>query len=98
MKELRKNCKYSLVVPTSMGVRITPENGQPVQASDMFRMQATSAETNVASISSYLTPRQIPPVRSNRISVTFLQKGGLVRFPRRENISDPRLWAGREKR
>ena len=54
MKELRKNCKYALVVPTSMGVRITPENGQPVAASDMFRMQATSAETNVASISAYL--------------------------------------------
>ncbi len=54
MKELRKNCKYALVVPTSMGVRITPENGQPVAASTMFRMQATSAETNVASISSYL--------------------------------------------
>ena len=54
MKELKKNCKYALVVPTSMGVRITPENGQPVAASDMFRMQATSAETNVASIASYL--------------------------------------------
>ena len=54
MKELKKNCKYALVVPTSMGVRITPENGQPVAASDMFRMQATSAETNVASISAYL--------------------------------------------
>ncbi|MBR2634283.1 MAG: sugar kinase [Clostridia bacterium] len=54
MKELRKDYRYSLVVPTSMGVRITPENGQPVAASDMFRMQATSAETNVASISSYL--------------------------------------------
>ena len=22
--ELRKNCKYSLVAPTSMGIRITP--------------------------------------------------------------------------
>lgn len=52
--EFKKNCKYSLVVPTSMGVRITPQSGQPVNASDMFFMQATSAETNVASISSYL--------------------------------------------
>ncbi len=52
--ELKKNCKYSLVVPTSMGVRITPVNGQPVHSSDTFKMQATSAETNVASISSYL--------------------------------------------
>ena len=52
--ELKKNCAYSLVVPTSMGVRITPLNGQPVHSSDTFSMQATSAETNVASISSYL--------------------------------------------
>ncbi len=52
--ELRKEYKYSLVVPTSMGVRITPLNGQPVHSSDTFILQATSAETNVASISSYL--------------------------------------------
>jgi len=37
-----------------MGVRITPVNGQPVHSSDTFTMQATSAETNVASIASYL--------------------------------------------
>lgn len=29
--DLRKNFIYSLIVPTSMGVRITPLNGQPVQ-------------------------------------------------------------------
>lgn len=52
--ELKQNCKYALLVPTSMGIRITPENGQPVHSSDRFRMQATSAETNVASISSFL--------------------------------------------
>jgi 2-dehydro-3-deoxygluconokinase len=51
---LKKNAKYALLVPTSMGVRITPVNGQPVHSSNMFMMQATSAETNVASISSYL--------------------------------------------
>ena len=52
--ELRKDFTYSLIVPTSMGVRITPVNGQPVNSSDTYIMQATSAETNVASISSYL--------------------------------------------
>ncbi len=51
---VRKNFVYSLVVPTSMGVRITPVNGQPVHTSDTFFMQATSAETNVATISAYL--------------------------------------------
>ncbi|HHV95624.1 MAG TPA: sugar kinase [Clostridiaceae bacterium] len=52
--ELRKDAKYALIVPSSMGVRITPLNGQPVHCSDTYIMQATSAETNVASISSYL--------------------------------------------
>ena len=52
--KLRENYKYALVVPTSMGVRICPPDGQPVYASETFRMQVTSAETNVASISSYL--------------------------------------------
>lgn len=51
---LKKEFKYSLVVPTSMGVRITPFDAQPVQSTNLFRMQASSAETNVASISSYL--------------------------------------------
>ncbi len=52
--ELRKQCKYSLIVPTSMGVRITPVNRQPVSCSDTFIMQTTSAETNVASVASHL--------------------------------------------
>ncbi len=52
--ELRQDCSYAMLVPTSMGVRITPVNGQPVHCSDTFVMQATSAESNVASISSYL--------------------------------------------
>ncbi|HBL40676.1 MAG TPA: 2-keto-3-deoxygluconate kinase [Ruminococcaceae bacterium] len=54
MKELKQNAMWSLVVPTSMGVRICPAAGQPVASSDTFTMQATSAETNVASIASYL--------------------------------------------
>ena len=52
--QLRKDFTTSLLVPTSMGVRITPLNGQPVHSSDTFTMQATSAETNVASIPAYL--------------------------------------------
>jgi 2-dehydro-3-deoxygluconokinase len=52
--ELKQNCKYSLVVPTSMGIRITPPAGQPVNVGGTFIMQATSAESNVASVSSFL--------------------------------------------
>lgn len=51
---LKDNCKYSLIVPTSIGVRITPVNGQPVHSSDTYIMQATSAETNVVNISAAL--------------------------------------------
>ena len=52
--QLKKDFAYSLLVPTSMGVRITPIDGQPVHSSETFKMHATSAETNVASIPAYL--------------------------------------------
>ena len=51
---LKQGCKYALLVPTSMGLRVTPAAGQPVECSDVLNVQATSAETNVASIASYL--------------------------------------------
>lgn len=50
----KKDCRYALVAPTSMGVRITPVNRQPVHTSDMFIMRASSAESNVLSIASAL--------------------------------------------
>lgn len=52
--QLREDAAWSLVVPTSMGVRITPENREAVHTADRFLLQATSAETNVASVVSYL--------------------------------------------
>ena len=52
--KFRDKCKYAIVVPSSMGVRITPIDRQPVHLSHMFHMQATSAETNVISISTAL--------------------------------------------
>ena len=52
--KLKQNAAWSLVIPTSMGMRITPAAGQPVQSSELFTMHVTSAETNVGSISSYL--------------------------------------------
>ena len=71
--ELKKNCTYALVVPTSMGVRLTPISGQPVHCSDTFVMQATSAESNVASVSSYLGL----PVK---ILTTFVKDSPIARF------------------
>lgn len=71
--ELKKDFKYSLVVPTSMGVRITPVNGQPVHSSDTYLMQATSAESNVASISAFLGL----PVK---ILTTFVKGSPIAQF------------------
>jgi 2-dehydro-3-deoxygluconokinase len=52
--ELRSNCRFALLAPTSMGVRLTPVNGQPFHCSDTFKLQVTSAESNVVSVSSFL--------------------------------------------
>lgn len=52
--ELKKDCRYALLVPTSMGVRITAANGQPMHCGGPMSIQVTSAESNVASVSSYL--------------------------------------------
>lgn len=71
--EFKKDCAYSLLVPTSMGVRITPINGQPVHSSRTFTMQATSAESNVASVSSYLGL----PVK---VLTTFVKDSPIARF------------------
>jgi 2-dehydro-3-deoxygluconokinase len=71
--ELKKNFAWSMVVPTSMGVRITPVNGQPTHSSDTFYLHATSAETNVASISSYLGL----PVK---VLTTFVKESPIARL------------------
>ncbi len=52
--QLRKDAAYAMLVPTSMGVRMTPEGGQPVHAGGRLFLQVTSAESNVASVSSFL--------------------------------------------
>ncbi len=71
--ELRDDCAYALLVPTSMGVRITPAGGQPVHCGGSFLMQATSAESNVASVSSYLGL----PVK---VLTTFVAGSPIARF------------------
>ncbi len=87
--ELKKNPMYSLLVPTSMGVRITPLSGQPVHCSDTFHMQATSAETNVASISSYLGL----PVK---VLTTFVKDSPVARFIKDNLASRHMCYEGKE--
>lgn len=71
--KFRQDCRYSLIVPSSMGGRITPVNGQPVHCSKTFMMQATSAETNVLSVSSYLG---LPC----KVLTTFVKGSPIARF------------------
>lgn len=49
-----REAKYSMMAVTSMGVRITPENRQPVYLSRRYEMSATSAESNVLNVSASL--------------------------------------------
>ena len=51
---LRSNYRYAIACPTSMGVRITPDNRMAVHNSNHFYMQATSAESNVLNVASSL--------------------------------------------
>lgn len=52
--ETKKNCRYAVACPTSMGVRITPENRLAVGATKHYMMQSTSAESNVLNVASSL--------------------------------------------
>lgn len=87
--ELRKDYAYSLLVPTSMGVRITPLNHQPVHSSDTFFMHVTSAETNVASIASYLGM----PVK---VLTTFVRDSPIAQFIKNNLSSRHMTYEGKE--
>ena len=52
--KIRDHYKYAVACPTSMGVRITPDDRMAVHNSTHFYMQATSAESNVLNIASSL--------------------------------------------
>jgi 2-dehydro-3-deoxygluconokinase len=87
--QLKKDCRWSLVVPTSMGVRIAPLNGQSVHSSDLFYMQATSAETNVASISAYLGL----PVK---VLTTFVKDSPVARLIKNNLAARHMVYEGKE--
>ncbi len=74
---LKTDFKYSLLVATSMGIRLTPVNGQPVGSSNTFQMQATSAETNVASVSSFLG-------LNVKVLTTFVKDSPIAQFIKRD--------------
>lgn len=51
---VKEHYKYAIACPTSMGVRITPEDRMAVHNSTRFYLQSTSAESNVLNVSSSL--------------------------------------------
>src|SRR5210317_1275821 len=71
--ELRQDCDYALLVPTSMGFRLTPVNRQPMHVGGEMILEVSSAETNVASVSSYLGL----PVK---VLKTFVKDSPMVRL------------------
>ncbi len=46
--------KYDLIAPTSMGIRLSPQDRQPVGFGNQYTMYATSAESNVLNVSASL--------------------------------------------
>jgi 2-dehydro-3-deoxygluconokinase len=57
MLKIKDKYTYSLIIPTSMGVRLTPVDRQPVSTSYTFNLQSTSAESNVGNIAASLGKR-----------------------------------------
>lgn len=52
--KFKEKYQYAMIVPSSMGVRLTPINRQPVHTSELFHLKASSAETNVMSVAAAL--------------------------------------------
>lgn len=52
--KLREDAKIDLITLTSIGVRLTPIDRQPVHVSRFFEMHCTSAESNVLNVSASL--------------------------------------------
>jgi 2-dehydro-3-deoxygluconokinase len=75
-----EQARYGLLVATSMGVRLTPPAGQPVHVARQFDMQATSAESNVASAVASLG---IPV----KVLTNFVKGSPISRFIRDDLIS-----------
>lgn len=88
--KLKETYQWSLVVPTSMGIRLTPAaQGQPIHTSNNLFMQATSAETNVASIPAYLGL----PVK---VFTTFVKGSPVAQFIKDNLRSRHMEYEGRE--
>lgn len=73
--EFRNDAVYDLIAPTSMGIRLTPTDGAPMHLARTLTMQATSAESNVATIPAYLGLRV-------KVLTAFVKDSPISRFIR----------------
>ncbi len=77
MLKLREDAIYDLMVCTSMGLRITPKDRQPVQVSREYTLQANSAESNVLGVSSSLGLK-------TKVLTAFVEGSPLAQFIKSE--------------
>jgi len=68
---------YDLITATSMGVRITPLDRQPVGIGSAFIMQSTSAESNVLNVSASLGLK-------TKVLTAFVEGSSIAAFIKRE--------------
>ncbi|MDL2318253.1 sugar kinase [Eubacteriales bacterium OttesenSCG-928-A19] len=69
----REDAQWALVVPTSMGIRITPMNRQPAHTARQWEMQATSAESNVLGVAASLG-------MATKVLTAFVKDSPIARF------------------
>ena len=70
---IKSEYRYALVTPTSMGIRLTPDDRQSVHMSNRYTMQATSAESNVGNVAASLGLRV-------RLLTTFVKDSEIAAF------------------
>ena len=71
--KLRDKYKYAMIIPTSIGIRLTPEDSQPVNVSNMYIMTSSSAESNVGNIPAALGMRV-------KLLTTFVEDSEIAQF------------------
>jgi 2-dehydro-3-deoxygluconokinase len=87
--DFKKKYTYAMVAPSSMGVRLTPIDRKNVHNSDLLTMHASSAETNVLSISSSLGL----PVK---VLTTFVLDSPIAKFIKNDLMRRHILYQGKE--
>ena len=87
--DTKRECRYAMACPTSMGVRITPPERMAVQSSSLFYMQATSAESNVLNVAASLG-------RECLVLTRFVQDSPVAEFIKRQLRARNLRFAGPE--